>query len=269
MWNPTDVHSFVYQRFFAGKGEGGRDIPITFNGRIGRTLYIYTSYLDNYDNLHPTFLEKAENTRIANPARYDHIYLGHPLQDVEGALWKMATMISPYRIQADKMPEFKRIVTAVDPSVSDDVNDECGIITAAMDHQQPAHFYVWHDVSGQYTNKQWAQTAIGEYKETNADTIIAEKNQGGDLVKMNLHNIDDMIEPKLIHAKKSKIARAEPVAALYEAGRVHHIGRFPELEQEMTTYDGTGSSPNRYDAMVYAITELSQNEMVTVRIRTL
>ena len=124
-------------------------------------------------------------------------------------------------------------------------------------------------MSGQYTNRQWGQTVVGEYKERNSDCLVAEKNQGGDLVKMNIHNVDQMIEPKLITAKKSKIVRAEPVAALSEAGRIHFVGHFPELETELCTYDGEGPSPNRMDWFVYAITELSQNELVELRIRSL
>ena len=273
LWNPSDVHSFVYKRFFAGKGEGGKDLPIDFTGRIGSTLYIYTSYEDNKDNLAQSFLDKAEKTKETNPARHNHIYKGHPLQDVEGALWKQSTMIDPFRVNVN--PEFKRVVTAIDPSVSDDImtdgkkNDECGIISAGQDYQNPPHYYIWKDNSGNMSNAEWARTGVGTYKNTNSDRLLAEKNNGGDLVKMNINNIDKHLPVTLIHAKKSKIARAEPVAALYEEGRVHHIGRFPELELEMTPYDGTGPSPNRYDAMVYALLELSQTAFSDIQIRSL
>jgi PBSX family phage terminase large subunit len=273
LWNPSDVHSFVYKRFFSGKGEDGKDLPIDFTGKIGSTLYIYTSYEDNKDNLAQSFLDKAEKTKETNPARHKHIYKGHPLQDVEGAHWKQSTMIDPFRVSVK--PELKRCVTAIDPSVSDDImtdgkkNDECGIIAAGQDYQNPPHYYIFADNSGNMSNLEWSRIGVSTYKNTDSDRLLAEKNQGGDLVKMNIRNTDKHIPVTLIHAKKSKIARAEPVAALYEEGRVHHVGRFPELEHEMTTYDGTGPSPNRYDAMVYALLDLSQNAFSDIQIRSL
>ena len=111
-WNPSNEDSFVYQRFFKSRG-----VDITFNGVIDDTLYIYTTYKDNLENLHPSFIKKAEETKIANPPRYEHIYMGLPIKENALALWKMTTMISPYRVDEYPM-EMKRLVVAIDPSGS-------------------------------------------------------------------------------------------------------------------------------------------------------
>jgi PBSX family phage terminase large subunit len=254
-WNPSDVRSFVYQRFFAE-----RDVKIDFNGVKDDVLYIYTTYLDNYINLNPAFIAKAERVLATNPDRYKHIYGGYPIEENENALWRKSTMISPFRVT--KLPEMKRIAVGVDPAVtSTGKQDETGIVIAGEDFN--GHYYVIKDASALYTTSEWGRAAVAEYKDSKADRIVAETNQGGDLVEMNIHNADKTIPVKKVHATRGKIKRAEPISALYEEGRVHHVGQFQNLEDEMCTYTGakTDDSPNRLDALVWVLTELSQNEL--------
>lgn len=249
-WNPSNEDSFVYKRFFHDKG-----VDITFNGLIDDILYIYTTYEDNLENLHESFIKKAEQTKIANPPRYDHIYLGKPIKENALALWKKATMISPYRV--DEYPaDMKRLVVAVDPSGTG-TGDEAGIIICGEDFN--GHFYVIKDVSAQLSPKDWARTSIGLWKEYRADKLIAEKNCGWDMVDQTFSSIDENVPLASVVAKRGKVLRAEPISALYETGRVHHVGHFPELELEMTSYTGDPKqkSPNRLDALVYCLMDLA------------
>ena len=259
MMNKRDDKHWIIQRFFKERG-----IPEGFNGIYEDTLYIHTTYLDNLDHLNQSFIDQAIKTKKRNPAKYTNIFLGHAKSDVDGAHWRQAEMIDAHRVW--EPPRFKRIVTAVDPSISDDDGDECGIVTCGEDYQIPPHYYIWKDDSGQYTNAQWGKKAVDAYYEYEAHRMVAEKNQGGDLVKMNMRTFAPGLPIKGVHAKQGKMLRAEPVAALAEEGRLHHIGRFDELEHEMTTYTGEGKSPNRLDAAVYGILELSQNPKKKARL---
>ena len=254
-WNPSDEDSFVYKRFFKSRG-----VDITFNGQIDDTLYIYTTYEDNLENLHPSFIKKAQEVKLSNPARYDHIYLGLPRKQNPFSLWKMLTMISPYRV--DDLPEMKRIIVAVDPSVADTGRqDECGIVVVSEDYH--GHFYLQKDLSDLMGPEEWAATSVGAYNDFKCENIIAEKNQGGDLVTINIRVHKKNVPVKLVHASKGKLARAEPIASLYSAGRVHHVGHFAELENEMCSYTGKvgEKSPNRLDALVWGLTELAGLEL--------
>lgn len=252
-WNPSDEESFVYQRFFKERG-----VDITFNGVKDDVLYIYTTYHDNLDNLNDSFIKKAERVRDANPDRYKHIYLGIPIKENANALWKKSTMIAPYRVTV--APDLKRIVVGVDPAVtSTGSQDETGIVVAGEGFD--GHYYVLKDATELFTPAEWGKATVGVYKQFKADRIIAEVNQGGDLVEMNIHNVDRTVPVKKVRATRGKLIRAEPISALYEEGRVHHVGMFSEMEEEMCSYCGDGDSPNRLDAVVWALTELSQNEL--------
>ena len=122
-------------------------------------------------------------------------------------------------------------------------------------------YYVLEDVSGKYSPDAWARKAINSYYDWNADRIVAEVNNGGDLVERLLRGMDLNIPYRSVRATRGKLVRAEPVAALYEQRRVHHIGYFPELESQMCSYTGeTRPSPDRLDALVWGITELSKSK---------
>jgi phage terminase large subunit-like protein len=157
----------------------------------------------------------------------------------------------------ERLPEFARVVVAVDPAVTNsETSDETGIVCAAQD--MAGHYYVLSDLTRRASPTEWATAAIGEYRRRQADRIVAEVNNGGDMVEATLRNVDAAVSYAEVHASRGKMIRAEPVSALYEQGLVHHVGAFPELETELMTYTGktTEASPNRMDALVWALSAL-------------
>ena len=212
-----------------------------------------TSY-ENIDNLASAFFDKIikkyEGTRIGGQELKAEI-----LEDVEGALWKSG-LIDPYR--AKEAPELIQVVVAIDPAVtSNKDSNETGIVTVGYTiTNNERHYYVLDDFSGTYTPNQWAYKSIQMYDNFEANKIIAEVNNGGDLVETVIKNIDPNIPYDKVHASRGKVTRAEPVVSLYEQGRVHHVGSLAKLEDQMTTWDaGAGDpSPDRIDALVWGIT---------------
>jgi predicted phage terminase large subunit-like protein len=207
----------------------------------------------NRANLAPAFFERIlrlyEGTRLGRQELNAEL-----LDDIEGALWSRDVIEASRRKRGD-MPELKRIVVAIDPAVStSESSDETGIIVAALGADE--HGYVLHDASGKFQPVDWARKAIALYRQYGADRVVAEVNQGGDMVETTLRSVDANVPFRGVHAKRGKILRAEPVSALYEQGRVHHVGCFPELEDQMATFAGGNDSPDRLDALVYAIKEL-------------
>jgi predicted phage terminase large subunit-like protein len=157
---------------------------------------------------------------------------------------------------------------AIDPAVtSGDEADETGIVVAGKDKN--GHGYVLADISGRYAPTQWARLAISAYVTHRADRIVAEVNNGGDMVGATLRMVDRNAAFTAVRASRGKVVRAEPVAALYEQGRVHHIGTFPQLEDQMTNFTSdidraaAGYSPDRVDALVWAFSELLKQECHT------
>jgi predicted phage terminase large subunit-like protein len=169
------------------------------------------------------------------------------------ALWQRALI---ERNRRHVLPAMKRVVVAVDPAVSSHAgSDETGIVVAGLG--QDGHGYVLADLSGRYTPGRWAEIVHKAYAEHNADRVVAEVNQGGALVEHTLRTLDDRIAFKALRASRGKTARAEPVAALDEQGRVHHAGMFAALEDQMCAFEpGTQSRCDRVDARVWAVTEL-------------
>jgi phage terminase large subunit-like protein len=214
------------------------------------------STFENRANLAPGFFQSVV-------ARYEGTRLGRQeleaelLTDIPGALWNWMTIEACRRAQA---PDLARVVVAIDPAVSStEGSDETGIVVCGKD--QAGRGYVLADLSGRYSPEQWAKTAINAYHEYGADRVVAEINQGGDLVEATLRMVDPNIPFTAVHASRGKYTRAEPVAALYEQSRVHHIGSFPQLEDQMTSYTvdvdrPKMGSPDRLDALVWGLTEL-------------
>ena len=184
------------------------------------------------------------------------------LDDVEGALWTTAMLEAARK---DPEREMSRIVVAVDPPVTGhDGSDECGIVVVgAITEGPPSEWRAWvlEDASVRAASPDtWARAAIAAMERHGADRLVAEVNQGGQLVESVIRQISATVPYKAVHASRGKVARAEPVAALYEQGRVHHLRGLGELEDQMcrlttTGYDGKGS-PDRVDALVWALTEL-------------
>ena len=180
---------------------------------------------------------------------------GEILDDNPGALWKRDG-IDAARVRV--APDLRRVVVGVDPAVtSSATSDETGIVVAGLGYD--GRFYVLGDYSGRYSPEQWASRAVQAYRGHKADRVVAERNQGGDLVERNLRTVDRNLPVTTVHAKRGKALRAEPVSSLYEQGRVSHVGSLAALEDQMTAWDpgGDGESPDRVDALVYALDDLS------------
>ena len=213
-----------------------------------------------------TTFENAAN--LAGPAlkrlldRYHGTRLGQQeleariLSDTPGALWTRA-MIDLHRKKQVDVPDLVRVVVGIDPATSsNETSSETGIVAAGMDRFK--QIYVLDDYSLQGRPSEWAQKAIELYNLHDADRIVAEVNQGGDMVETTLRIEAPAISIKQVRATKGKYTRAEPVSALYEQGRVSHVGGFSELEDQMCTWVPTDAkSPDRIDALVWAITELA------------
>lgn len=223
-----------------------------------------TTY-DNLGNLAASFikdvLKKYQGTRLGKQE-----LMGELLLDVPGALWTLK-MIDDLRVRPHDAPtleDFVRIVVAIDPAVtSEEDSNETGIICAGRTWNE--HYYVMADKSGRLSGFEWATAAVKLFNEQRADRIVAEVNNGGDLVEAQLRIVDDNVPYKAVHASRGKRTRGEPVSALYEQGKVHHIGTFDELEDQMITWipDAGDESPDRADALVWALTELSEQVVDT------
>lgn len=208
------------------------------------------STYDNLANLSPVFAERIrrryEGTRLGRQELHAELLTDNP-----GALWSF-DLIDEHRTGGTQ-PAMKRIVIGVDPSGG---GNEIGIVAAGLGHD--GHGYVLEDRTLEGSPAAWANAVVNLYDALKADRVVAEKNFGGDMVLSTLRTARASLPVSLVTASRGKQQRAEPVAALYEQGRVHHVGSFPKLEDEMTTWDPdtVDWSPNRLDALVWALTEL-------------
>lgn len=176
--------------------------------------------------------------------------LAEDIDEAPGALWTRAN-IEQHR-HKDKLPDFDRVVIGIDPSATS-TGDEAGIVAAGRFGD---HLYILEDASLQGSPQAWATAAIALANKWDADRLIAESNNGGEMVSQVLYQVDPEARVELVHASRGKATRAEPVAALYEQGRGHHCGSFPALEDEMALWTPGAPSPNRMDALVWAATSL-------------
>lgn len=217
------------------------------------TVVTSGSTYDNRANLAPAFLNKLikkyEGTRLGKQELYAEI-----LDDNPAALWKRKN-IDDHRALA--APNLARIAVAVDPQGSV-ITGETGIVGAGRAGNLSAvpHFYVLEDASLSASPEGWGRAAVTLYHKLGADVLVAERNFGGDMVEATIRTIDPTVNVKVVTASRGKTARAEPIAALYEQGRGHHVGTFPLLEDELTQWEPGMDSPNRLDALVWAGTEL-------------
>lgn len=215
------------------------------------------STYDNLENLAGTFrktvVEKFEGTRLGRQELHAEI-----LEDNERALWTRK-MIDPYRLQKKELPDFERVIVAVDPAItSNELSAETGIIVAARGIDK--RLYVLDDFSCKLSPDQWARRVKIAAEVWHTDRVIGEINNGGDLVEAVIRHVMPNASYKSVRASRGKITRAEPIAALYEQGRVSHLGAMPTLEDQLCDYDPVNSdrSPDRLDALVWALTELSE-----------
>jgi len=217
-----------------------------------RTVITRGSTFENEANLSLQFLEtvktKYAGTRIGKQELY-----GELLTDVEGALWNYE-WIERNRISV--LPVMKRIVISIDIAITSNKvkSDKTGIVVCGLGLDNLG--YIIADLTGCYTPDQWANKALWAYNNWKADKIIAEANQGGDLIEHTIRTVDKNVAFKKVHASKGKVTRAEPIAALYEQNKVKHYGIFEEMESQMTEWVPGEDSPDNMDAMVWGITEL-------------
>jgi predicted phage terminase large subunit-like protein len=227
-----------------------------------KTALVKGSMFENAAHLARSFLERIK-------AKYAGTRLGRQeieaeiLEDTPGALWT-TKLLDAHRVVDPKMlPDFIRFVVAVDPSVADPkaigrTDDshlaEAGVVGGGLG--EDGHVYVMDDRTTKGSPNEWGNAAVNLYNARQGDLVVAEANNGGALIEALMFSIDNTVPVKLVHASKGKFTRAEPVAALYEQGRVHHVGAFPELEEELTGWVPGMKSPNRLDSLVWLVTEL-------------
>jgi phage terminase large subunit-like protein len=220
------------------------------------------STLDNQNNLAVSTVKALYDT-YGNSRLGRQELEGEILGDIPGALWSREN-IDLTRVKV--APEdLERVFVAVDPATSsNEGSDEHGIVVVglARDEDGYARGYVLEDASLKGTPEDWAKVAVKMYRKWSADKIIAEKNQGGEMVSSVIKAQDRTVPVKLVHASRGKVVRAEPISTLYEQGRVHHVGRFDKLEDQMCEFsidnvrNSSTGSPDRVDALVWGLTEL-------------
>lgn len=229
-----------------------------------RTIITRGSTYENASNLAVNFItdlmKKYEGTRLGRQELEAEL-----LDKNENALFDLDNIEAHRvkRLNSDNERidyQFTRIVVAIDPAVtSSEKSDHTGIVVAGKGYD--GHYYIIDDLTMLGKPVEWAKKAINAYHDYEADRIVAETNNGGDMIEMVLRNVDNNISYKKVTATRGKMVRAEPIANLYEQGKVHHIGMFKELEDQMCNYTGDirEKSPDRFDALVWALTELSSN----------
>lgn len=228
-----------------------------------RTAVTRGHTLENKDNLAPDFLKyilsKYEGTRLGRQE-----LAGEILDDNPDALWERAR-IDELRLK--KHPDLVRVVVGVDPAASaKEESADTGIIVAGIAPIAGLmHGFILDDLTIKGTPDQWATATVTGYYRHKADKIVGEVNNGGDMVGHTVRTVDKTIPFKSVHASRGKYTRAEPVSALYEQGRVHHVGFFPDLEDQLCEWVPGDKSPDRLDALVWAITELMLGEEKLVR----
>lgn len=248
--NPAHTDHWIYKEFFKS---GRNDVMI-----------LTTTYRDNIKYLSDSYLKKIERDKERNYARYEHIYLDKWTEDTAGALWQHKD-IDENRITREDYNDLtiKQTVIAYDPGITNytgnesNIPDEDGIIVQSKCIND--HYYIIRDETCHGKRSDIAKKLVELYYKYDANCIIIEKNNGGDWIPSLIKVVDPLVRIFTVSATKGKILRAQPIQALYEEGFVHHVGYYPELEYEMTTYieNTNQKSPNRLDANVWGLTHLS------------
>ncbi len=241
-----------------------RPLQLLINLRDAKTTVLTkgTSY-DNRENLNQQFfdsiLSKYKNTRLGMQEIYAEI-----LEESDNAMWKRE-WLDEGRLEVGP-GDLERVVVAIDPAVtSKKTSDETGIIVAGKDSE--GKFYVLNDSSARYTPSAWSEKAIMLFNQYQCDKIIAEVNNGGQLVEHTLRTQSENVPYKSVHASRGKRTRAEPIASLYEQGKVHHVGNLERLENQLCNWEANSGdpSPDRLDALVWALSELSGSGNPSIR----
>jgi hypothetical protein len=246
--NPTTRQHWTYRIWKDGiEPENDKPIDLKNYGHVVVNPY------DNKENLSKEYLNDLETLPDRAKKRF---LLGEYVADVDDAIWRRAMF---QRTQTP--PDMTRIIVSVDPAVSNKTgSDETGIVCMGSD--AGGNGYVLADDSGKYRPEEWARRAVALFHQFDADRIVAEVNQGGDMVEALIRAINADVPYKAVRATRGKVTRAEPVAALYERGKIFHVGEFIELEDQMCSFTvgfdrkANGYSPDRVDALVWAATDL-------------
>jgi hypothetical protein len=246
--NPTTRNHWSYRLWIDGTDPESQ-LPVDPE----QYAHVFVNPMDNAANLSQEYLD---DLRSLPPRARKRFYDGQYVEDVEDALWRRA-MIK----RVANPPPLKRIVVAIDPAVTNAPgSDETGIIAVGADAY--GNGYVLDDASGRFRPEEWARRAIAVYHTMQADRIVAEVNQGGDMVEATIRAINSRVPYRAVRASRGKVARAEPIAALYERGKIFHCGEFPELEDQMTAFTtgfnskAAGFSPDRVDALIWGMADL-------------
>lgn len=237
--------------------------------RDAATATVHLATADNADNLAPMFLAEVTR-RYAGSTLGRQELLGELVEESSESLWRRS-WLEEQRIAAP--PDMRRVIVAIDPPVTSTArSDACGIVVAGLGVDGRAYVLADRTIQGR-TPDVWAKAAIAAYDDFAADCLVAEVNQGGDLVAGVVRQFKPNLPVITVRATRGKWVRAEPVASLYAEGRVAHVGRFDALEDQLIAFgvDGTvnGKSPDRADALVWAITELLLGDASRPQIRVL
>ncbi len=220
---------------------------------------------DNRENLPDDYFSILDGMSSVKRMRFKE---GEWASEVNGALWSLDSRVAQDgrpmpgidALRVAKHPDLRRIVVAVDPSGTkgDGGGDDIGIIVAGLGVD--GHAYVIEDATCQMGPEGWGRRAVDAYHRNRADRIVGEKNFGGDMVRFTIATADKKASYKDVNASRGKVVRAEPISALYEQGKVHHVGQFADLEDQLCNFTANGyvgeGSPDRADALVWALTEL-------------
>jgi len=253
--NPTTKLHWTYHLFIKKLKPGTREAV----GDPTQYAEMRINPDDNRENIAEDYFEILDGMSAAKQKRFRD---GEWAASTDGALWTLEGL-DLQRVALGRVPDLVRVVVAVDPSGthgdSENTNDDIGIIVAGLGVD--ARWYVLADYSCNLSPAGWGARAVAAYHEFQADRIVAEVNFGGAMVKHVIKSVDASVPFKEVRASRGKIARAEPISALYEEGKISHVGALPDLEDQlcaMTTKGFIGEgSPDRADALVWAITELS------------
>lgn len=248
-YNPPSIQHWGYKMFHRHHFPDGRPVPADDYARI------LMNPADNLDNISPDYIRQLETLSVSRRKRF--LEGGYALD--AGKLWQRRHI----RYAAELPEGMTRVVVGVDPAGTR-TGDEIGIVVCGVYARAgDPLYYALDDYSCHGSPAEWAAEVAAAYRRWAADVVAAEKNYGGEMVEHTIKSAQPSLNVKLVNSSRGKVVRAEPISALYEAGRVFHREPLPELEDEMCIYDPaeSGASPNRMDALVFAMTELSDDGM--------
>lgn len=252
-WNPTRETDVV--DVFFRRRERADSVAVEVSWRDNPWLpdALYREMIEDFD---------------VDPVLAAHVWDGAYLSQTKNALWTDEMLVAARIAAPPRADEFARIVVAIDPAVTNtDDSDETGIVVAGI--LSDGMVIVLDDLSGRFSPQGWGKIAVDAYERWKADRVVAEVNQGGDMVETIIRETSPTVAYRAVRASRGKRARAEPVAALYEQGRVKHASFFKGLERQMRHWDSLSSkgSPDRIDALVWAVTDLALTEQRGIRRR--